>query len=371
MPSVQDVVDVIEDLAPPENALSFDRIGLQLGDPSRAVSSAVLALDPTGGMAAFAKAHHAEIAICHHPIIWDPLRAIREDEPQGRLIASLVRSGIAFYAAHTHWDAATGGVSDTLAEKLGLAGVEPFGGASGIDGYKIAVFTPASAAQSIIDAMSKAGAGKIGLYARCAFWTAGTGTFLGGEGSNPATGNAGAIEEVDELRVEMRAGLDVLEKVLGALRLAHPYEEPAFDVYPLRTESGTPLGRVGTLAEPCALSELRLSVDTALSTRCHAWGEAGLRVARVAVAGGASDSMWRAAQSAGADVLVTGEVKQNVAVEAVESGFAVIAAGHYATEMPAMVRLAELLRARLQDVRWHVYEPRPGADGRPLKRQKW
>ena len=153
--------------------------------------------------------------------------------------------------------------------------------------------------------------------------------------------------------------------VEAALRETHPYEEPAIDFLPLEPVPLQPMGRLGTLPKVQSLTEFSKDVETKLGTKCWTWGNAD-RVSKVAVVGGAADSEWRAAKDAGADVLVTGEVKQHLALEAVSAGFSLIAAGHYATEHPGCVTLAERMGKELGGIQWLVYEPDPGTNGRPI-----
>jgi hypothetical protein len=98
---------------------------------------------------------------------------------------------------------------------------------------KLIVFVPPEALDAVRDALFEAGAGRIGDYERCSFYCEGTGTFLGGEGTTPAVGERGREERVPELRLETVFPAERQAEVVAALRAAHPYEEPAFDVYPL------------------------------------------------------------------------------------------------------------------------------------------
>jgi hypothetical protein len=98
---------------------------------------------------------------------------------------------------------------------------------------KLVVFVPAEALDALREALFRAGAGRIGQYERCSWYTEGTGTFLGGGGTDPAVGRAGREEHVRELRLETVYPVEREAEVVRALREAHPYEEPAFDLYPL------------------------------------------------------------------------------------------------------------------------------------------
>jgi hypothetical protein len=101
---------------------------------------------------------------------------------------------------------------------------------------KLVVFVPEDALDRVRDALFGAGAGRIGAYERCSWYTVGTGTFLGGETTDPAVGERGQEERVAELRLETVFPTDRQSEVVAALRGAHPYEEPAFDIYELVSE---------------------------------------------------------------------------------------------------------------------------------------
>jgi len=265
-----------------------------------------------------------------------------------------------------HSIAAQGGINDALVELLQLKNAKPFGMSSQADSYRLTVYVPSDALDAVLDACSAAGAGVIGNYRRCAFYSSGTGTFEASSQATPHLGNAGERTTVEEMRVEMVCPGQLSSDVIKALRAAHPYEEPAFDLVPISGGKGQQLGRIGELTEPVSLSDFAASVDATLGTHSLTWGWADKPVARVAVEGGAADSDWQAAKAAGAYVMVTGEVKQHIALEAAESNFAIIAAGHYATEHPGCEALRQRMAQEVPDVGWFLFEPPPGMSGRPL-----
>ena len=358
-------MDTLQTIAPRELAYSWDKVGLQVGDPGRSLSRAVISLDRSLGAVEFAKASGAELLLSHHPLIFSPLSTVDSSTYVGSTVLALAKADIAFVAAHTNWDCARGGVNDTLCEALGIRNVTPFGSGSEVAEVKLCVFAPGSAVDSVLDAAAAAGAGVIGAYRRCAFTSSGQGTFEPQEGANPTIGKVGARESVEELRIEMVLPVQRRSAVEAAVRAVHLYEEPALDFLALQPRQALALGRIGEI-EPTTLREFGDHVDAALNTRCWIWGETDRKVTRVAVVGGGADDEWRAAQAAGADVFVTGEVKQHVALECVESGAAIIAAGHYATEQPGCAALRSRLAATMPDVDWLLFEPKAGTSGRPL-----
>ncbi len=365
MPTVRTILDALERLAPVETAFEWDRIGLQLGEEEAEVRTAAVALDPSVGLIDFAATHRAELILCHHPVIWDPLTSVTPNDRAGRLASEMIRRGMAFIGVHTNWDAAPGGINGRLSELLCLQDALPFGSGSPIAYSKMVVFAPAEAVEPLIEALARAGAGLIGLYERSAFWTPGTGTFLGGVGSHPAVGQSGSVQQVSEVRLEMRVPTSRVEAAVHAIRENHPYEEPAYDLYPLRPQIERPMGRIGQLKAPASLETFAAYVDAQLATRSWAFGDPQRRIQRVAVCGGAADDEWRAALAAGADAFVTGEVKHHHAVEAAESGLAILAAGHYATEHPGCEALAEAMAHAVPEVDWKVFVPESGYAGRP------
>lgn len=367
MATVADVIRELEQLAPEHTAFAFDRVGLQVGDPSWKVERAVVSLDRSLKAIARAGESGAQLLLSHHPLIFEPIASVQVASHVGRALFHLIERRIAFIAAHTNWDCARGGVNDALAQALALRGTRPFGShADRSSTLKLVTFVPRDHLHPLLDALAAAGAGKIGLYDRCAFYSSGTGTFRPLPGANPTIGEVGRSEEVAEARLEMELLAAHRAAVERALREKHPYEEPAYEFYSVLPKDAHQCGRIGELATPQSLQSFAERVDAQLGTRSWVWGSANSTIRTVAVVGGAADGEWRAAQSAGADVLVTGEVKQHVALEAVESGMAMIAAGHYATEQPGVVALAEAMHERLPGVAWEVFEPEAGEAGRCL-----
>ncbi|CAN5653371.1 Nif3-like dinuclear metal center hexameric protein [soil metagenome] len=365
MPRLNEIVATLDRLAPPRFALGFDKVGLQISPESREIDRVIVALDRSLAAIERAVASGAGLLITHHPLLFRPVERIGDDY-EGRAIRRLIRHGIGFFAAHTNWDAARGGINDALAARLNLTGISPFGMAMDVDRLKLVVFTPDESVEAILDAASTAGAGVVGDYRRCAFVSEGEGRFDAPSPSKPAVGEPGKRNLERESRIEMVFPSNLQQSVEKAVRAAHPYEEPALDFVKLVPYAEQPLGRLGDLLTPQTLREWVASVDEALDTRSLAWGDPDSVIERIAVEGGAADGDWRAARRAGAQVLVTGEVKQHIALEAAESGFALIQAGHYATEQPGVAVLAKALSEGLPSLEVEIFAPAKGTSGRPF-----
>ena len=349
-----DCLAVLEQAYPPRWAESWDAVGLSVGDRHIPVERVLFAVDPTLEVAQEARDYGAQLLITHHPLFLRGVHGVPGDSPGGAVVQTLIRAGCALYTAHTNADVARPGVSDALADALGVLDTEPIESAAGDDLDKIIVFVPGDSRARVLDAMAEAGAGSIGDYDRCAWWGDGTGTFRPGAEASPAIGKAGRVEEVAEARLEMVAPRGRRAAIVSAMRAAHPYEEPAFDVVPLAVPSDRGMGRIGRLASPVSLADFAATVAAALPATA-----AGVRVAgdperpvqRVAVCGGTGGSLAGAAARAGADVLVTADGRHHYVLDAVaETGIALIDVAHWASEWPwlehAAARLVDGLRAQ-------------------------
>ena len=364
MPTVGELLNVLDKIAPPHLAYSDDPIGLQLGRKSDPFEKALVSLDVTPAAIEHAGSVGARLLIAHHPPIYRPLKNIAGDSLDAQVVRAAIKADVAVVAAHTNWDAAEGGVNDTLAELLSLGSVSAFGNDLPAQELKLSVFVPETDAQSLIDDLAAAGAGGMGMYRRCAFYSRGTGTFEPQEGASPAIGEVGKREEVDEVRIEMRVPAQNRSKVESALLRVHPYEEPAYDFFRVEAPPAS-LGRMGSLPEPLPFGELRAFVDRALGSRCELFGKLDRKVSKIAVVGGAGGDYWLRAKAAGCDALVTGECAHHQGRDAAEVGFAIVEAGHYHTEHPGMVALCDRLRVAMPEASFDVYEPVKGRCGRP------
>lgn len=349
--TVGKIVEFMEELAPHEWAETWDNVGLQLGDPRRSVTKLLVALELTDGVVEEALQAGAELIVVHHPAIFKPLRALRLDTAAGVRLGRLMKGDVALFAAHTNLDQAPGGTNDTLAVLVGIREwevLEPIGQ----EGYlKLAVYVPRGHEEAVRKALAEAGAGHIGKYSHCTFQAPGTGTFLPLEGTHPYLGQQGKLEYADEYRLETILPQRRARAVIQAMLAVHPYEEVAYDLYPLANPGkARGHGRIGPLAAPTTLGKLaeRLKTELGLS-HVNVVGDPAKPVTTAAVGAGSGGSLVRTAARKGADVLVTGDVKYHDAMEAVDSGLGVIDIGHYSSERIVVQPLAAYLRHRLAE----------------------
>lgn len=353
-----DVIAVLERQYPSARAEPWDRVGLAVGDRSAPVERALLAVDVTSAIVAEAEAIGAQLIIAHHPLLLKPLHAVDQDEPKGRLILAAARAGISIYAAHTNADKPERGVSAAMARAVGLVNAVPLE-ADRIELITLTVYVDVKHAEPVRVALAEAGAGAIGDYDTCSFSSAGTGRFRPLPGSDPFIGTSPAglgeavLEEVEEVRIEVVAPRHRRSAIVTALLAAHPYETPAYHLAEFSLpdpESG--LGRVGELAEPITARKFAARLAEALPRTVggvRLAGDPERLLKRVALLGGAGDSMLDAARASGADGYITSDLRHHPASEAQEwEGAPVLFdVAHWAAEWTWLPELAELLAAEL------------------------
>jgi dinuclear metal center YbgI/SA1388 family protein len=328
-PNGHEVIQLFEQFSPKSLAMEGDKIGLQIGRLNKKVNRIMIALDVLENVIDEAIEKNVQLIIAHHPIIYRPLKNLLTDTVQGKMIEKLLANDIAVYAAHTNLDVAKGGVNDLLAEALGLVDAEVLVPTFDTKLKKLVVFVPVSHAEGIRQALGNAGAGFIGNYSHCSFSANGKGRFLPGETANPYVGKAGQIEEVDEVRLETIVPEQLLKKTITAMIKAHPYEEVAYDVYPVENKGEVlGLGRVGKVSE-MTLGQFAEKVKEVLEVEhVRVVGDLNSKVKKVAVMGGDGNKYFMSAKFKGADVYVTGDIYYHTAHDAMMQGLNMIDPGH-------------------------------------------
>jgi len=347
--TVNDVWSALDERFPFAHCADWDNVGILLGDPEAPVRSVLIALDATPTVIARLRRRPADLLVTHHPVVFTPLKSVRPGPGPSAAAFVLLRMGVAVISAHTNADAAPRGVSHAMARRLRLRGIRPLiPGEPSSGACKIVVFVPPSHADAVLGAAAEAGGGRIGEYARCSFRAPGTGTFLGGAGSSPRIGARGTMEHVEEVRLEMVAPGSRVRGVLGAVRNAHPYEEPAVDVVPLREGAlGGGIGVIGELPEPLPLDRALDALRRALRPSwIHVAGPRRKSVRRVAIVGGSGAEFAFAAREAGADLYVTGDVKYHQALEAAAGDMPVADVGHASGERWILPEFRRVIAAR-------------------------
>lgn len=346
VPTVAEFAAHLERFAPLATAAEWDNVGLLLGDPAADVARVMTALTVTPDVAEEAVREGANLLVAHHPVLFRGAKKLTAQTPDGRAVLPLLRAGVAVYSPHTAFDNCPGGINDGLCRRLGLANVVPLRPRDGERRCKLVVFVPDGDLRTVSDALFAAGAGTIGRYNECSFRLPGTGTFFGTDATNPTVGQKGRREEAPEWRLEVVVPGALVPAAVRAMRGAHSYEEPAFDVYPLEPLPNGGDGRFGELPQPLTLGELAARAKQVLSASAvQVVGDPGRAVRTVALACGAAGEFLSDAVKRRADVFLTGEVRFHDALAARGADVALVLPGHYATERPAVEDLAAALAA--------------------------
>ncbi len=346
MTVLRDIINVLQTAAPPSLQESYDNTGWICGDPAWQVTGVLVCLDLTPEVAEEARDRGCNLIVAHHPLIFKALKRIDPGQPNGRALVFCIKHDIAVYAMHTSLDNVATGVNGRIAHVLGLRNtqvLQPLAGRL----RKLVVFVPNSHVEAVRKAIWDAGAGHIGHYDQCSFSAAGTGTFRAGEGTNPFVGAKGSLHLEPETRLECILPDYAEQAVLAAMRAAHPYEEVAYDLYPLvNRHPGIGSGLVGDLEALVPEKEFLERVRTLFRVpviRHSAY--TGREIRRVAVCGGAGSFLISRALGSGADVFLTADLKYHEFFE--PDGKLLLAdIGHYESEQFTSDLLVDLLKEK-------------------------
>ncbi|MCB9830854.1 MAG: Nif3-like dinuclear metal center hexameric protein [Planctomycetes bacterium] len=356
-PTLDEVCRALETIAPLALAEDWDNVGLLI--EGRAAQRArigriFLCIDLSRPVLTEALAAKADLVVAYHPPIFGGLKRLGRGRAKEEIVLDAVRAGLSVYSPHTALDATPGGVNDWLAEGLGLAGaraIQPRDRHPDDMDTKVVVFVPENEVDAIRAALTAVGCGVIGAYADCSYELLGEGTFRGLAGSRPTIGRRGRLERVREIRLEMVGRSRDRAAIEAAIRAAHSYEEPAFDLLSLRPrlDPARGQGRIGAFTEALPLSTLvrrvkkRLGLQRLrLATPLGRGEDPMIRSAAVCAGAGASVLL-----GAPADLYLSGEMRHHDVLDCIERGIAVILCDHSNTERGYLDRYAERIGALL------------------------
>jgi dinuclear metal center YbgI/SA1388 family protein len=348
-PSIHNIGQYIEELAPIHWAESWDNNGLQVGDPGRPAARILVALELTGGVVEEAIQSRSQVIVVHHPPLFHPLKALRFDSASGRRLERCIQAGIGVYAAHTNYDQADGGTNDTLASLVHMLEPQVLKPVGEERYVKLVVYVPIGSETQVADALFAAGAGQTGKYSHCSFRIDGIGTFLPGSDTQPFIGQPGRAESVDEVRLETILPETLIGRVVSAMKAVHPYEEVAYDLLPLANPGrARGHGRIGRLDPHVTLGTLAGRIKEKLGIPfVRIVGDTACKISTVAVGAGSGGDLIPLAAKAGAQLLITGDVSYHDAQDAADRGLCIIDMGHFHSEVIAMPSLAKYLQRRI------------------------
>lgn len=343
MLNIKEIVDFLDSVAPPALQESYDNAGLIVGHPEAEVATALVTIDVTEDVVDEAIEKNAGLIIAHHPVVFSGLKKITGRNYVERTVLKAIKNDVAIYAAHTNLDAVTGGVNSKICEKLGLKNCRVLQPVSG-QLKKLVTFIPVEAAEKVRTAVFEAGAGHIGNYDYCGYNLEGTGSFRGGENTNPYVGEKGQVHYEKEIRFETIFPGWLQSKIVHALLESHPYEEVAYDIYPLENNfEKTGMGMIGELEMTLPELDFLALLKKTFGAGCIKHTELqGKDVKKVAVCGGAGSFLLNRAIAAKADFFVTGDFKYHQFFDA-ENKIVIADVGHYESEQFTKEVFYELL----------------------------
>ncbi len=351
---LKEIIKELTAFAPLAFQEEYDNSGLQVGNPNMAVTGILITLDVTEAVIGEALQQGKNLIITHHPLTLKGLKHFTGATAPERLVMQAIQENIAIYAAHTNLDSVEQGVSGRLAQKLGLSDIKVLAPRKDLL-LKLVTFVPQAQAEKVKQAIFEAGAGVIGKYDGCSFNLEGTGTFRAGKGTHPFVGEEGVMHSEPEVRVETILPKHLISKALKALVEAHPYEEVAYDLYPLQNEwTTTGFGAIGNLTKPmdeeAFLNKLKETTGTGCIRHTQLLGKP---IKKVALCGGSGSFLLETAKSSGADIYISGDFKYHQFFDA-EEALVIADIGHYESEQFTKELFFEILTKKFPNFAIHL-----------------
>lgn len=343
---IHEILSALTETAPLSFQESYDNSGLLVGDMQAEVSKTLIALDLTEAVVDEAIEKGCDLIVTHHPFIFKGLKTLTPSDPIANMAIKAIRHHIAIIAMHTNLDNYQYGVSYTLAKKLGLSDIQVLNPQK--DSLrKIVVFCPIAHAEAVRKAMMEAGSGSIGNYDFCSFNSEGKGSFRGGENSNPFVGKKGKIHFEDEIRIETVVSTHNLSDVVRAMHNAHPYEEVAYDIYPLENTLPTVgSGAIGWLENKIEITEFLALVRKTLGSPLLKHSPFSTKkIQKIALCGGSGAFLINEAKRQKADAYLTADLKYHDYFDA-NNEILLIDGGHFETEQFAKDLIAGIIKKK-------------------------
>ncbi len=344
---VKQITQILEDFAPPALQESYDNAGLIIGSREQEVSGILIALDVTEQVIDEAVSLGYNMIVSHHPIVMSGIKRFNGNNYVEKCVIKCIQNNIAVYSCHTNADSVLNGVNGKIGEKLGLVNckiLDPKKDSL----LKLVTFIPVEHAENVRNEIFKAGAGHIGNYDSCSFNTEGYGTFKGNEGANPFVGDIGKVHVEKEVRVETIFPSFLKNRITAALLKSHPYEEVAYDIYPLKNEwTETGSGMFGELEEPeDEISFLKKVKETFHCGSLKYTNLKNRKIKKVAVCGGAGSFLLGKAKAVGADIFISGDFKYHQFFDA-ENEIVIADIGHFESEQFTKEVFFEILTKKI------------------------
>jgi len=337
------IISVLENFAPLSLQESYDNAGLIVGSHKMEISSALLCIDITEEIIEEAIEKNCNLIISHHPLVFGGVKKINGKNYVERCLIKAIKTDIAIYSCHTNIDIVAKGVSHKMSEKLGLTQCRVLSPTKG-NLNKIVCYVPEDSAVKVRAAMFEAGAGTIGNYDNCSYNTSGYGSFRSGENTNPYVGEKGKTHFEKEIKIETIVHNHMIGKVIAEIKKNHPYEEVAYDIYPLNNPNPQiGFGMIGELEKEIDCIDFLKSVKDIF--QCQHIKHTAIvknKIKKVALCGGSGSFLTNVAISQKADIFISGDFKYHDYFKA-ENKLIIADIGHYESEQFTKEIFYELL----------------------------
>ncbi len=327
---VYEIFNILDQITPFFLQESFDNSGIQFADLDKEINKVLISLDVTQEVLEEAIKNKINLIITHHPLIFSPVKKIsKQNNP---ILFRVITNNINLISVHTNFDIAENGLNDYLAKLLDIKKIMPIQ-RSLEKIYKLAVYAPIPYTPKISEAIFKAGAGKIGNYTETSFHITGKGTFRPMEGSRPFLGEIGKREEVEEIKIETVVTERFLKPVIQAMKKAHPYEEPAYDIFEILSTSPSGIGWLGELQKPLLLNQFSQYIKARLQTKYVRLIKSHSRpIKKIALCAGGGSFLLEQVSKLDLDLYITGDIKYHDALRAKEINLNILEVEHFDTE---------------------------------------
>lgn len=352
---MREIIKYFKNLYPENLAEEYDNVGLLVGDDKKEINKILITLDMTTSVLDEAVKQGVDLIISHHPLIFKPLKKINCDNWISELVFKLIRNNINLFALHTNYDIADNGMNDVIARKINLNNISVLSDEKKESLYKLVVYVPVTHQEELRNTLFENGAGKIGNYDSCSFNIDGMGTFRPLCGANPFLGKVNQLAFVNETKVETIVTQDKLNTVISKMIETHPYEEPAYDIIKLENKIVKGIGRIGELAKPIMLNDFAYNLKQILNLENVIIVGENKLIKKIAVVGGAGSDFINIAKQKQCDLIITGDVKHHIAIDAIEKGISVIDATHYGLEKVFIEDIKNIIENEFSSIKVFTY----------------
>lgn len=356
MTKIKDVINYLETIAPLSYQETYDNSGLLTGEKQYDITGVIITLDCTEDVVQEAIDKGCNLIIAHHPIIFSGLKKLVGSTYVERTIILAIKNDIAIYAIHTNLDNIVSGTNFQFAKRVGLKNISILNSKKSTLN-KLVSFVPTKEKDKVLQALYKAGAGEIGNYSECSFSTEGIGTFTPNEKSNPTIGSAGDPEKVKESRIEVLLPSHLVNQIITALKISHPYEEVAYYISStLNKNQEVGAGLIGEIEEELPTSTFLSNLKNAMNLEVIKYTQGHTKnIKKIAICGGSGSFLLSAAKKAKADVFISADFKYHEYFDA-ENDIMICDIGHYESEVATKDLLYDILSKKFSSFALNLSE---------------